>query len=184
MSSSARAEPETRGATPPQASSLDQVREILFGAYVRDFERKLARIEALVASQGEELRTDTKRMIEVLEAHLKRETEAHGAQQQSDRSAQMAALTNIAREARDAVNELDQRIKKLEDGLIRAQRDFRQQLLDEAKGFVEQSRTLKDELMATLHRELALYIGEPIEPAAQSGVVETLRPPEPRTEQP
>lgn len=183
MSPSARAELETKGIAPSPANNLDQVREILFGSYVRDFERKLARIEGIVASQGDELRADTKRMVEVLEAHLKRETDAQSTQQQSDRAAQMTALTNVAREARDAVAELDQRIKKLEDGLIRAQRDFRQQLLDEAKGFVEQTRSLKEELTSTLQRELALYTGEP-EPAAPSGVVEPLRPREPRTEQP
>ncbi|MDI3289861.1 hypothetical protein [Polyangium sp. 15x6] len=187
MNPSARAELESRGTThaaPSPANSLDQVREILFGAYVRDFERKIARIEGLVASQGEELRADTRRMIDVLEAHVKRETDAQNAQRESDRTAQMAALNNVAREARDAVAELDQRIKKLEDGLIRAQRDFRQQILDEAKGFVEQSRSLRDELMSTLQRELALYTGEPSEASGPaSGVVEATRTPEPRAEQ-
>ncbi|MRG93063.1 hypothetical protein [Polyangium spumosum] len=188
MSAGARAELDSRGtshaATSP-ANSLDQVREILFGAFVRDFERKLARIEGLVAAQGEELRADTKRMVGVLEAHVKRETDAHSTQQQADRAAQMTALNNVAREARDAIAELDQRIKKLEDGLIRAQRDFRQQILDEAKGFVEQTHSLREELMGTLQRELALFSGEASESVGPpSGVVEAPRTPEPRIEKP
>jgi hypothetical protein len=186
MSQSARAELDSKvmvQPTHPPSNSLEQVREILFGAYVRDFERKLARIEALVASQSDEIRADTKRMVGVLEAHVKRENEAQAAQRESDRAAQTAVLNNAAREARDAIAELDQRIKKLEDALIRAQRDFRQQILDEAKGFVEQSRALRDELVSTLHRELALYNGETQEPMAPSGVVEVNRgTSEPRTE--
>ena len=187
MSPSARAELESRGntqAAKAAPSNLEQVREILFGAIVRDFERKFARIEGLVASQGDELRAGTKRMFDVLEAHVKRETEAQNTERESDRTAQLAALTNVAREARDAVAELDQRIKKLEDGLTRAQREFRQQILDEAKGFVEQSHSLREELMSTLQRELALFAGEPAESVGPtSGVVEATRTPEPRSEQ-
>jgi len=176
MSQSARAELDSKAQPTLQPSnSLDHVREILFGAYVRDFDRRLARIEALIGSQNEDVRADAKRMVGVLEAHVKRETEAQAQQRESDRAAQMAALNNAAREARDAVAELDQRIRKLEEGLIRAQREFRQQILDESKGFVEQSRALRDELVSTLHHELALYTGEVQEPPAPSGVVEVLR---------
>lgn len=188
MSASPRADVEAAAqsaqSSKQQSNNLDQVREILFGAYYRDFERRLGRLEALVLSQADELRADTKRLVQVLEAHVKRETEAMSAERESDRNAHVEAANNAARESREAIAQIDQRIKKLEDGLAKAQRDFRQQLLDEGKALVEETRRMREEVVTMLHRELAMYSGEAPEPAPSSGVVETPRPPETRTAEP
>jgi hypothetical protein len=170
MSPSARPDLDSAAQTASPSNNLDQVREILFGAFYRDFERKLGRLESLVTSQTDELRTDTKRLVQVLESHVKRETDAMSAERESDRAAQMEAMA-----------QLDQRLKKLEDGLARAQRDFRQQMLDEGKAFLEQTRRVRDEVVTMLHRELAMYVGESQESAPSSGVAEVSRLPEART---
>jgi hypothetical protein len=181
MSPSARGEHDASAQSISPSNSLDQVREILFGTYYRDFERKLGRLDAVVSAQAEELRADTRRLVQVLEAHVKRETEAVRLELESDRSAQMEAVSSATREAREAIAQLDHRIKKLDDGLARVQREFRQQMLDEGKAFVEQARRVREEIITMLHRELAMYTGESPEPLAQSGVVEAPRPPEPPT---
>jgi hypothetical protein len=181
MSPNPRGDLESGAQTASPSNNLDQVREILFGAHYRDFERKLGRLEALVGSQSDELRTDTKSLVQVLEAHFKREIDAMNAQRESDRQAQMEAINGVARETREALAQIDQRIKKLEDGLARAQREFRQQILDEGKAYVEQTRRVREEVFTMLHRELAMYAGESPEAAPASGVVETARLPEART---
>lgn len=188
MSASARAEPEGAVAqAAPPAGNLDQVREILFGAHYRELERKLLRLEGHIASQGNELRGEARRLVQALETHVNKEIEAVGAQRDADRSAQMDALSHLAREARDTALALEQRITKLEDGLARSQREFRQQILEEAKGFVEQTRSLREELGAMLQRELAMYLGELPEAPPASGVIDAAsqaEPAGPRAENP
>lgn len=186
MSASARTEPEGAVAQPaPSAGNLDQVREILFGAHYREIDRKLLRLEGHIASQGSELRGEARRLVQALETHVNKEIEAVGEQREADRAAQVDALSHLAREARDTALALEQRIRKLEDGLARSQRELRQQMLDEAKSFVEQTRSLRDELGAMLQRELAMYLGELPEAPPASGVFDAsgqAEPAEPRAE--
>jgi len=136
-------------------ASLEQVREILFGAPFRDLERKLARVDSHLAVEAEELRKEMRRRIGVLEGHVQRESEALISRFESERSAHAEALTNVHRESRDVVVALEQRVTKLEESLARAQRELRQQILDQAKSFLDEARQTRDEMAATMERELA-----------------------------
>jgi hypothetical protein len=79
----------------------------------------------------------------------------------------------VARESRDQIRSLEQRVAQLEETVARTQRELREQLLDQAKSFVDEVRRARDELGAVIERELVVAWGETIEPAA---------PPEPTEE--
>src|SRR5262249_21948336 len=134
MSTSGQAEPKGNAALAQGAvaHSLEQVREILFGPQHREFARKLARTDANVAARAEELRHEIRRRLDVLEAHLRREAEALTASIDSQRSAQSEALNKVAHESREGIGLLEQRVQKLEEAMTRVQRDFRQQLVEQA----------------------------------------------------
>src|SRR5262245_40815957 len=123
MSTSGRAEIEGNAAGPkgPSITSLDQIREILFGSQHRELARKLARMDARFDAQAEELRSEMLRRLDLLEAHLRRETEALSASIDTQRAAQVEAINNLARESREAIGLMEQRVKQLEENMARAQ---------------------------------------------------------------
>jgi len=147
-------------------ASLEQVREILFGAPFRDLERKLLRVDTHLAAEAEELRKELRRRIGVLEGHVQRESEALTARFESERSAHADALTTVRRDSRDTVAALEQRVTKLEEALARAQRELRQQILDQAKSFLDEARQTRDEMAAAMERELTA-LTEPNEPVSE-----------------
>src|SRR5262249_37825671 len=55
---------------------IDQVREILVGAIQRDLERKLARTESHLNARLAEIQQEARRRTEVIEAHLRKESDA------------------------------------------------------------------------------------------------------------
>lgn len=157
----------TRGGSEPEesaslaqggvASSLEQVREILFGSHQRDFARRLARTDAHLAAQAEELRSETRRRLDVLEAHTRKELE-------------MLTASIAAQEAaqREALGALEQRVKKLEDLMARTQHEFREQLLAQAKSFIDEVQHTRAELAAAVEREVVVAFGEPAETAEKA----------------
>jgi len=169
MSTSGQSEPGA-SAAPPQggvANSLEQVREILFGSHHRDFTRRLARTEAHVAAQAEELRSEARRRLDVLEAHVRKEYEVLAASLSSQEAAQREALDNVARESRESVGSLEQRVKKLEELMGRTQREFREQLLAQAKSFIDEVQRTRAELTAAVEHEVVEGWGEPAEAPAR-----------------
>lgn len=156
-------------------TSLEQIRELLFGHHFRDLERKLARIDAHLVTEAEELRKEMRRRLDVLEAHLQRESEALVGRFESERASQVEAIANTSRESRDTVAALEQRVTKMEEALARAQRELRQQILDQAKAFLDETQRTRDELVTTLERELSATDDEPRERVLRGDAQEQAR---------
>ncbi|WP_438023150.1 hypothetical protein [Sorangium sp. So ce233] len=138
-------------------NSLEQVRDILCGAQLRELARRLSHTDAQLAVQAEELRSEARRRLDVLEAHVRKEIEALGATLEAQRAASACTLGNVARESREAIASFEQRIQRLEDLVTRTHREFRQQFLEQSKSFLDETRRTRDELSATFERELAAW---------------------------
>ncbi|WP_437275581.1 hypothetical protein WME90_30590 [Sorangium sp. So ce375] len=183
MRTSGRAEQEAAAGHAESAiiNSLEQVRDILFGAQFRELARRLSHTDAQVAAQAEELRTEARRRLDVLETHLRREIEALGASIEAERAAAAAALGNAARESREALELIAQRVQRLEDLVGHTQRELRQQLLDQSKSFLDETQRTRSELSAMVERELAAVWGDgadavaPDTPPAREAAVESER---------
>ncbi|WP_437323826.1 hypothetical protein [Sorangium sp. So ce381] len=157
MRTSGRAEQEAAAGHAESAitNSLEQVRDILCGAQFRELARRLSHTDAQVAAQAEELRSEARRRLDVLEAHMRREIEALNASIEAQRVAADGALGSVARESREALELIVQRVQRLEELVARTQRELRQQLLDQSKAFLDETRRTRSELSAMLERELA-----------------------------
>jgi hypothetical protein len=125
------------------------VREILVGAPNRELARRLGRLEAQLAAQAEELRSEARRRLDVLEAHVRKEVEVLSASTMAQEAAQ-----------RDALGALQQRVQKLEERMGRVQYDFRAELLTQAKSFIDEVERTRAELTQAIERELVAG-GEP-----------------------
>jgi hypothetical protein len=170
MSTSERPDPAELAAAPPSvgASSLEQVREILFGPQQRELTRRLARVDIHSAAQAEELRHETGRRLEVLEAYVRKELEGLVAATESQRALQLEGIDKTTREMREAIRSLEQRVAKLEEGVVRTQRELREQILAQAKSFVDEVHRARQELGAIMERQILVTWGEGLEPEAGS----------------
>jgi hypothetical protein len=124
---------------------LEQIREIVVGDFERDVERRLARIEGSLAEVPQEAR----RRMEVIEAHLRKEIEALSGR---------AGTETV--DTRDAVHALEQRMTKLEDMIAKQQQALRQEILDQAKLFLDELHGLRAELTELVDRELGTIESE------------------------
>jgi hypothetical protein len=142
---------------------LDQIREILFGALHREFERRLVRVDAQLAARAQELEHEIRRRTEMLEAHARKESEALALRFEREFNEMNEKLRRAARESRDALSALEQRLAKLEETTTQDQRELRQLLLEQAKSFFDESQRLRRELLGMLQEELGFAGGEPVE---------------------
>src|SRR5262245_38596065 len=60
----------------PGVANLDRVRDILFGAHMRDYDRRFARLEERLVKETTTLNDEVRRRLTVLEEFVKREAES------------------------------------------------------------------------------------------------------------
>jgi hypothetical protein len=127
-------------AAPAADASLDQIRDILFGAVVRDADKKLTRLEERLLKEQDQLKQNARRRFESLELFVKQEMESLDERLQIEHNARDEALRTLTPELKDIVivSNFEKRTTQLDEQTTKAQRELRQQILD-------QSKTLRDE---------------------------------------
>jgi hypothetical protein len=125
-------------AAPAADTSLDQIRDILFGAVVRDADKKLARLEERLLKEQDELKEDARRRFESLELFVKQEMESLDERLKIEHTTRDEALRALTQERKDIVSGFEKRTTQLDEQTAKAQRELRQQIL-------AQSKTLRDE---------------------------------------
>jgi hypothetical protein len=109
--------------------NLDKVRDLLFGAQIRDMEKHFARLEERFQKDLTELKEETRGRFASLEGFLHKEIESLTDQLKAEQGTRQQAVQTLTQE------------------LTEAQRELRQHILD-------QSRTLRDEFWVR-YRELS-----------------------------
>jgi DNA anti-recombination protein RmuC len=125
-------------APPAGDTSLDQIRDLLIGAVVRDTDKRLVRIEERLLKEQEDLKEDARRRFESLEVFVKKEMESLAERIQAGHNTRDEALRALAQELQDVASGFEKRLTQLDEHTARALRELRQQILD-------QSKTLRDE---------------------------------------
>jgi hypothetical protein len=144
----------------PARASIEQVRELLFGAIYRDLELHMSRTDTQVAARVHDLEQEFRRRTEIIESHLKKETETVAARIDRQLGELNDGLRNLMREQRELAAQTDRRIAKSEEAAAAAQQELRHRLLEQAKTFLDELQALRKDMLATFHRELGLEGGE------------------------
>jgi hypothetical protein len=135
---------------------IEQVREILFGAIQRDLERRIVKLESHLGARLGELQQESRRRLDVIEAHFRKEIDSLSDRLEGELKEGLRTLT---RDYRDTNAESEQRIVKLEETMVRAQHELRAQILEQAKSFLDELHTTREDLAETLDRELGSVMG-------------------------
>jgi hypothetical protein len=124
--------------------NLEKIRDLLFGDQVRDSERRMSRLEERLVKEYTELKEDTRRRLDALELFMKKEMELLGEQLKAAQMAREESLGALSQALRDAVKTFDKKANQLDEQTGKAQRELRQQIM-------EQSKTLRDEFLEKSH---------------------------------
>jgi hypothetical protein len=129
------------GESPAGVENLDKVRDILFGSQMRDNERRFSRLEERMLKETADLRDETRKRLESLEAYQRKEMQTLLERLKSEQMQRTDAIKEVAQEMKEMNKSLQQRALELADLAAESTRELRQEILD-------QSKTLRDELQA------------------------------------
>ena len=135
------------------AGSLDKVRDILFGAQSREYEKRIARLEERIIKESSDLRSEIKMRFDALETYIKGEIETLTHAQKTEQGERAEAVKELSRELKDLNGALDRKATQLDERVTKTQRDLREQVLDQSKNLSNEIRQKYEELSAALERE-------------------------------
>jgi DNA repair exonuclease SbcCD ATPase subunit len=135
------------------AGSLDKVRDILFGAQSREYEKKIIRLEERIARESSDLRSEIKMRFDSLEAYIKGEVESLTDRWKSEQSERAESVKDLSRELKDLTKTVEKKTLQLDERVTKTQRELREQILDQSKSLSSDMRQKYEELSAALDRE-------------------------------
>jgi DNA anti-recombination protein RmuC len=153
------------------AGSLDKVRDILFGAQVRDADRRFARLEERLSKEAADLKDDVRKRLGVLEQFVKSELESLAERLKSEHEARTDAVKDLSRELRDASKASEKKFGQVDDQLARVQRELRQQLLDTHQKITDEMQRQAQDGAARLARESSELRTEKVDRAALAAML-------------
>lgn len=151
------ADQSERGDAPAaeESGNVDKIREIIFGGHMRDYDQRFLRLEARLVKDGADLREETKRRFDVLEMFIKREFEALAERLQIEQRHREEQVQGLSRSLTETGQALEGKLGQLDEHSARAQRDLRQQMLDQSRSLSEEIHQKHAEMSTAVEREVA-----------------------------
>src|SRR5271166_3848750 len=132
--------------------NIDKIRDILFGANMRDYEARFARLEESLMKEAAELRESTRRRFETLENHVKKEIDSLQARLRTERDERSEASSQHSRELKEAGDSLSKKIRDLDDHGASVASDLRQEILNHSHNLMDELRARHEEISSLLER--------------------------------
>jgi len=145
---------DSAGAQQSEAGNVDKIREILFGGNMRDYDKRFARLDERLAKESSDLRSETKRLFDSLETFVKKEFEALSNRLESEQKLRHESVQDVSQELRYTAKALDAKLAQFDSQTTQAQRELREQLLDQSKSLSEEIRLKHDEVLSVLERQV------------------------------
>jgi hypothetical protein len=128
--------------------SIEKVREILFGSQVRHIEKRFSVLEDRLRKEVGALTAEISKRFDSLETYVKKEVVSLGEQFKTEQNLRAKSVKELSRR----VDNTDKDLADLEDKSTTAQRELRQQILEQSKTLRNESRKQHKELSAALDK--------------------------------
>ena len=138
----------------PEGANIDKIRDILFGAQRREFEKRLSRLEERLTKEATDLRDEIRRRFDAIENYAKKEIESLGERLKTEQVERIQAVKEVAKELKDASNGLDKKIIQTDEQTAKKLREIRQQLLDQSKELTDELRQKHQAISELLDHEI------------------------------
>lgn len=137
------------------ASHIEKVREILFGHYARDYDKRLNRLSERYSQESQHLRDDILQRLKALEDMFTREVDSLAEKAKIDRQERISSYQDLTHELTILKNELNTRLTQIDDQFVKELKQLRQQLHTKTQELALQMRQLNDTLVAMIKQEIA-----------------------------
>jgi uncharacterized protein YukE len=146
-------EKKKTGSEPPEDGNIDKIRDILFGTQSRDFERRFARMEERLSKEISDMRDETRKKSDALEAFMKGEVKSLGDRLASEQNSRAEAVKSLTDGLSEISQNLENKVTTINDQAAKSESDFRQQLLAQSKSLSDEIQKRHNELIVSLERE-------------------------------
>ena len=150
-----QSQPTNGAGVEPDMGNIDKIREILFGGHMRDYDRRFSRVEEQLVKESLELREDTRKRFEALEAFVKAELTALNDRLQAEQRTRDDAVSGLWRGVHESSQALSAKLGEAQEQTARAHSELRQQILSQSKDLNDEMRRRQDEVTALIQREVA-----------------------------
>lgn len=113
-------------------NNLDKIRDILFGAQVRDHERRFTKLEAQLLAEAAQLRTDLKERFAAMEQYIRHEVESVTGRLKAEEQQRTDAVSHLTAELHSLAGVLQQTASQLRTQSEQAHRELQDQLHHQA----------------------------------------------------
>ena len=141
------------GSEVPGVANLEKIRDILFGAQIREYERRFARMEERLQSEVASLREDARKRCEALETYIREEVSSLSEQFKGEQENRAEAVGELSASLADNVKGFDKKVVQLEEKLAQSARELRDQILAQSKQLGDEINTRHDKAAKALDRE-------------------------------
>ena len=128
--------------------SIEKVRDILFGAQVRDFEKRFRTLESHLRKEVGALSSEMSKRFDSLEKYIKKEIASLEEQFKTEQNLRGKAVKELSRR----LDNTDKDLEELEDKSTTAQRELRQEILEQSKTLRGEGRKQHKELSTALEK--------------------------------
>jgi hypothetical protein len=120
--------------------SIDQIRDIIFGSQMKEYERRFQHLEERTRQRIEELHAEVGKRLEAIEAFARREIDAQDERLKSEQTARGDAVKTLSDQIGDALRALSRSIEAQAEKQALESQDLRRQMLDLSNGLSEEIR--------------------------------------------
>lgn len=136
------------------AGNVEQIRDILFGNQMREYDRQFSRLEERILSEITQLRTDVVKRYEALEEYVRREFEQLNERVDSEKNDRIDVTKTVREEISRGEKSLESKLVKLEEQTSRSGRELRQQILEQSKQLSGEIQEKEDKSMQRMDRHI------------------------------
>ena len=153
------------------AGSVDKIRDILFGAQIKTYETRFARLEETLTRELADQKETMRRRFESLEGFFRKESESLAARVKAEREERTETLKNIARDLKASSEELNKKILALDNKTAEQQSGLRQELMHESRKLADEIRQRGDTLSALIERRASELRDEKVDRSALASLL-------------
>ncbi len=162
------------GESSSEGNNLDKIRDILFGAQVRDHERRFTRLETQLLAEAAQLRNDLKQRFAALEQYIRKEVEALTAKLSDEQQARTANVGQVTKDLQALAGTLQTSAAALKSQTAQAQHKLENELQAEAAALRKDYGQKHAELSATVEAAVQRLSAQKTDRAALAALFQEL----------
>lgn len=133
--------------------NVDRIRDILFGAQMKEYDRRIEQIAVRFRSDNEKLRQELSDRLLSLDGFCKTELDRLNSQFSAERQERIKLLSDLGKRVADAERELLEHIESVDKKGTEERLELRNEIMDQAHSMSEALRQRSEEIISALDSE-------------------------------